>query len=217
MSTHILVIDDHPIFRQGLIALLSEEKDFLICGEADEGSSALKILRENNPSLIILDLSLKNSSGLQLLKRIRAEDKKVKILIASMHDEVLFAERCILAGANGYINKEEAPSKIVSAIRALLKNGFYLSDKMTIHIAQRNLQGMDQIKNAPEDILSNREMEVFMLIGKGHSTQKIADSLHLSTKTIDTHKEHIKKKLGIEDNVGLIQRAVAWSLTDCSI
>lgn len=212
MVKKVLIIDDHPIFRQGLISLLRENPELQVCGEASDSESALKLLQQTSPDLVTLDLTLKIGSGFQLLKKIRHTNKKVRILVASMHDDLIYAERCISAGANGYINKEEASSKIMDALACVLNNDIYLSDRVTKHLALRKLDGHRGTDGSPESLLSNRELEVFMLIGKGYSTQRIAKELHLSTKTIDTHKEHIKKKLGANDNSELVRQAVAWDI-----
>ncbi len=214
MQFHILVVDDHPIFREGLKSLLANADDLKFCCEASTSEEALKQLRNCPCDLVTMDLSLAGSSGLQLIKQFRFYDKSIKILVASMHDETLFAERCIRAGANGYINKEEAPKKIINAIRSILSGKYYLSDKVKEHLAQRNFMGGGNTSNSPEETLSNREMEVFMLIGEGKSLQKIASQLNISSKTVDTHKEHIKKKLAINDKAELIKKAVAWSMRE---
>lgn len=212
MQYHISVVDDHPIFREGLKFLLDNESDLEFCCEASNSEDALKQLRNCPCDLVTMDLSLAGSSGLQLIKQFRLYDKSIKILVASMHDETLFAERCIRAGANGYINKEVAPQKIINAIRVVLSGKYYLSDNMKEYLAQRNFMGGDNVSNSPEEALSNREMEVFMLIGEGKSSHKIASQLNISSKTVDTHKEHIKKKLAINDKAELIKKAVAWSM-----
>lgn len=216
MTLKVLIIDDHPIFREGLKSLLNNEPDMVVCGEAGNCESARKALRHYEADIIIMDLSLAGGSGLQLIKQIRANDKKVNIIVSSMHDEMLFAERCIRAGANGYLNKEQASSNIIKAIRLVSTGAFYLSEKMINFLAQRQLEGGDHVGVTPEERLSNRELEVFLLIGKGLNTHKIASQLNLSSKTIDTHKEHIKRKLSIKDSSTLIQRAVTWVMSETS-
>jgi DNA-binding NarL/FixJ family response regulator len=207
-------VDDHPIFREGLKSLIENENDLVVCCEASDSEQALKNFRNSDCDLVTMDLSLAGGSGLQLIKQFKAMNKNTKILVASMHDEFLFAERSIRAGANGYMNKEEASQKIITAIRDVLGGAFYLSDKMTRHLAQRNLEGGSDSCKTPEEVLSNRELEVFMLIGKGQNSQKIATQLHISSKTVDTHKEHIKKKLGIHEKTELMQRAVSWVIQE---
>jgi DNA-binding NarL/FixJ family response regulator len=217
VTAQILIIDDHPIFCKGLKLLIDNEDDMHVCCEAASSEEALKHLKLCDVDLATVDLSLAGTSGLQLIKNIRIHHKKVKLLVSSMHDELMFAERCVHAGANGYINKEEAPQKIIAAIRTVLSGQYYLSDNMTKNLAQRNLNGGSQASKSPVEILSNRELEVFMLIGEGKNSQKIAGLLNISSKTVDTHKEHIKKKLGIHDKFQLIQQAVAWSIRESMI
>jgi DNA-binding NarL/FixJ family response regulator len=214
LQSRILIVDDHPIFREGLKSLLNNEKDLKFCCEASSSEEALKQLRNCPCDLVTMDLSLSGGSGLQLIKQFRSYSKSIKILVASMHDETLFAERCIRAGATGYINKEEAPQYIINAIRVVLSGKLYLSDAMKEHLAQRNFLRGENTSHLPEEALSNREMEVFMLIGEGKSSHRIACQLNISSKTVDTHKEHIKKKLGIGDKAELIKKAVSWTMRD---
>ncbi len=214
MKLKILIIDDHPIFREGLKSLLHNEPDMMVCAEADSCESAINELKHCKADVITMDLSLGDGSGLQLIKQVRAYDKKVKIIISSMHDELLFAERCIRAGANGYINKDQASANIIKAIRLVSTGEHYLSEKMVNFLAQRQLDGGNCAGVTPEELLSNRELEVFLMIGQGLNTRKIASNLNLSSKTIDTHKEHIKRKLNIRDSSTLIQRAVTWVLSE---
>ncbi len=219
MTTQILIIDDHPIFRKGLKSLIEDESDMRVCAESASFKDAINQFRqaENSIDVATVDLSLAGTSGLQLIKRIRAHNKRVKILVASMHDERMFAERCLRAGANGYINKEEAPQKIITAIHAVLTGKYYLSQNMLNLLAQRNFDGGGggaAIAKSPIEILSDRELEIFMLIGEGKNSQKIASLLNISSKTVDTHKEHIKKKLCIHDKAELIKQAVAWGVRE---
>lgn len=214
MQCHILIVDDHPIFREGLKSLLDNEDDLKFCCEASNSEEAIKQLRNCPCDLVTMDLSLAGGSGLQLIKQFRSYNKTIKILVASMHDETMFAERCIRAGANGYINKEEAPQKIIHAIRVVMSGKYYLSNNLKEYLAQRNFMGGENASRPPEEVLSNREIEVFMLIAEGKNSHKIASQLNISSKTVDTHKEHIKKKLAIDDKVELIKKAVAWSMNE---
>jgi DNA-binding NarL/FixJ family response regulator len=198
MAHKILIVDDHPLFRRGLESLIHQEKELQVCGEAASIAEAMKLFQEQHPDIVVADLTLSSGNGLRLIKQIRAHSKTTRILVSSMHDEKLFAERCMRAGANGYVNKEEAASRIIGAIRTILKGSFYLSPAMSSYLAERQLQGTSSKNTSPEENLSNREMEVFILMGKGNTKQNIANELHVSGKTIDTHKEHIKRKLGIE-------------------
>jgi DNA-binding NarL/FixJ family response regulator len=206
----ILIVDDHPLVRSGFVQLISDEPDLEVCGEAADEAQALQLVAATAPDLVIIDLSLAGGSGIDLIERIKAHYSEVCMLVVSMHDESLFAERVLTAGALGYLNKQEAPSNIIRAIRRVLDGRVYLSDKLT----ERLLDGLTGMAKAagqsPMQRLSNRELEVFELIGRGMTTGKIADHLQLSTKTIETHRENIKKKLGLASGQELTRRAMHW-------
>ena len=206
--TRILIVDDHPLVRAGLAQLIGDCPDLEVCGEAADMAEALKQIDAVKPDLAIIDLSLAGGSGLDLIERIRARDKNVLMLVASMHDEKLYAERVLAAGARGYINKQEAQDRIIQAIRQVLGGKIYLSQNMT----DRLLNGIFDANGEKRDIdsLSNRELQVFELIGQGVSSSQMAAQLNLSTKTIETHQAHIKKKLGLASAHELIQRAIRW-------
>lgn len=204
----ILIVDDHPLVRTGLARLIGDCPDLEICGEAGDMAEALRKVDELKPDLAIIDLSLTGGSGLDLIEHIKSRDGNITMLVASMHDETLYAERVLAAGALGYINKQEAQDRIIRAIRQVLGGKVYLSERMT----DRLLSGMVDTNNDKRDIdsLSNRELQVFELIGQGISTSRIASQLNLSTKTIETHQAHIKKKLGLDSAHELTQRAIRW-------
>ena len=191
----ILIVDDHPLVRTGFAQLIGDCPDLEVCGEAGDMSQALIQIEACKPDLAIIDLSLAGGSGLDLIEHIRARDKKILMLVASMHDETLYAERVLAAGARGYINKQEAQERIIQAIRQVLSGKVYLSQHMT----DRLLSGMVDANGEKRDIdsLSNRELQVFELIGQGVATSQMAEQLNLSVKTIETHQAHIKKKLGL--------------------
>lgn len=206
----ILIVDDHPLVRTGFVQLISDEPDLEVCGEAADETEALLKVAELRPDLVIIDLSLAGGSGLNLIERIKAHYDDICMLVASMHDESLFAERVLAAGALGYLNKQEAPSSIVKAIRRVLDGRVYVSDKLTERLLG-NLTGVAAVPGqTPMQRLSNRELEVFELIGRGMTTGKIADHLKLSTKTIETHRENIKKKLRLASGQELTRRAMHW-------
>ena len=206
----ILIVDDHPLVRSGFVQLISDEPDLEVCGEAADEAQALQLVAATTPDLVIIDLSLAGGSGINLIERIKAHYTEVCMLVVSMHDESLFAERVLTAGALGYLNKQEAPSKIIRAIRRVLEGRVYLSDKLTERLLD-SLTGMAKAPGqSPMQRLSNRELEVFELIGRGMTTGKIADHLKLSTKTIETHRENIKKKLGLASGQELTRRAMHW-------
>lgn len=208
----VLIVDDHPLVRRGLAELISKEPDLQVSGEAAGASEALGQLTSNRPNLVIIDLSLQEGSGLDLIKQIKAMDDGIKVLVSSMHDESLFAERSIRAGASGYIHKEEATEKVIEAIRYVLRGKVYLSEDMSERILHQ-FAGIEELP--PEGSiskLSNRELEVFELIGSGLSTRQIAEKLHRSIKTIETYRESIKQKLNLRSSNELIRHAVQWEL-----
>jgi DNA-binding NarL/FixJ family response regulator len=206
--TRILIVDDHPLVRTGFSQLIGDCPDLEVCGEAGDMAEALKQVDATSPDLAIIDLSLAGGSGLDLIERIRSRNKDILMLVASMHDETLYAERVLAAGARGYINKQEAQDSIIRAIRQVLSGKVYLSQQMT----DRLLSGMVNSNGEKRDIdsLSNRELQVFELIGEGVSSSQIAEQLNLSIKTIETHQAHIKKKLGLGSAHELNQRAIRW-------
>jgi DNA-binding NarL/FixJ family response regulator len=208
--TRILIVDDHPLVRTGFAQLIGDCPDLEVCGEAGDMAEALKQIDANSPDLAIIDLSLAGGSGLDLIERIRSRNKDILMLVASMHDETLYAERVLTAGARGYINKQEAQERIIHAIRQVLSGKVYLSQQMT----DRLLSGMVDANGGKRDIdsLSNRELQVFELIGEGVSSSQIAEQLNLSIKTIETHQAHIKKKLGLGSAHELNQRAIRWAM-----
>ena len=204
----ILIVDDHPLVRTGLAQLIGDCPDLEICGEAGDMAEALRQIDALDPDLAIIDLSLAGGSGLDLIEHVKSHNRELPMLVASMHDETLYAERVLAAGARGYINKQEAQERIVRAIRRVLDGKVYLSERMT----ERMLSGMVDSNHEKRDIdsLSNRELQVFELIGQGIPTGRIAERLNLSTKTIETHQAHIKKKLGLDSAHELTQRAIRW-------
>jgi DNA-binding NarL/FixJ family response regulator len=206
----ILIVDDHPLVCRGLTDLLAAEPDMEVCGQAADAPTALQLIGELSPDVVIVDLSLRNGSGLELLKQIRTNHPKVKPLVSSMHDESLYAERSLRAGALGYINKQEDAQQFIDAVRQVHRGGFYLSDAMTTRAVQRMAQG-EEVAAAPTiQQLSDRELEVFQLIGRGQTTRQIAERLNLSIKTIETYRENIKSKLGLRNGSELTRHAVQW-------
>jgi DNA-binding NarL/FixJ family response regulator len=206
----IIVVDDHPLVRAGFSQLIADTPDLKVCGEAGDMSSALQLLDTITPDLAIIDLSLAGGSGLDLIERIKARNSDILILVASMHDESLYAERVLAAGARGYINKQEAQEKIIMAIRQVLSGKVYLSEYMTESILN-NIASSSDDKYGIES-LSNRELQVFEMIGQGIAPGKMAKQLNISVKTIETHQAHIKKKLGLTSAHKLTHRAIRWVL-----
>ncbi|MEX1082528.1 MAG: response regulator transcription factor [Halofilum sp. (in: g-proteobacteria)] len=208
----IVLVDDHPVFRKGLVELVHSEPDLVVCAEASDAASGRQAVAREQPDLVVADLSLGRGSGLELVKDIRQQHREVRVIVVSMYDERFYAERALRAGADGYITKAEAADRIVEGIRTVLGGGVYLAEEWASRLLQRGLRGGDGTSDQPEQNLSDRELEVFRLIGEGYSTRQISDKLQRSPKTIDSHREHIKQKLGDLDNSALIQRAVSWYL-----
>jgi DNA-binding NarL/FixJ family response regulator len=206
----ILIVDDHPIVREGLVARIIRQPDLTVCGEAEDVAGALELVRTAKPDLVIVDLSLKSSQGLDLIKKVAASAPSIKMLVSSMYDESLYAERALRAGAMGYVNKQEMSEKILDAIRCVLDGKIYLSPVMTERLLQRAVGSGSQIAPSPVESLSDRELEVFKMIGKGRTTRQIAAELHLSVKTIETHRENIKGKLNVPNSIELSREAVQW-------
>ena len=206
----ILIVDDHPIVRLGVRQMIAAESSFVICGEADSAAAALEIATTLHPDLALVDLSLDDRSGLELIRALREAAPDVRLLVLSMHDETLFAERALRAGARGYIMKHEAIGGLVQAMKEVLAGRVYLSARMSQDVLERLGRGTpatsDRIGN-----LTDRELEVFELIGRGLSTAAIADRLAVSIKTIDTYRSNIKSKLSLSDATDLIRFAAAWT------
>ncbi|MFO7850751.1 MAG: response regulator transcription factor [Spirochaetia bacterium] len=208
----IVIIDDHPIVRQGFAQLINRESDLETVGEAEDSTSASRVIEELNPDMALVDLSLKDSNGLELIKSLSVSHKNLKMLVISLHDENVYAERALRAGAKGYIMKSEATNNVMTAIRKVLGGDIYLSKKMHSRVIEQYADGGKKSGDAL-DVLSDREFEVFQLIGKGVQTSKMAEQLNLSVKTIETYKSNIKTKLGLESGTELMQRAVEWELS----
>jgi DNA-binding NarL/FixJ family response regulator len=208
----VLLVDDHPIVRQGLALLIDREADLCVCGEADGAYSAFQAISALQPDIVVLDISLSGPDGLDVLKEIRMKTENLPVLILSMHDESIYAERAMRAGANGYIMKQEATEKVLVAIRRILQGEVYLSDRLTNTMLQQYVRGIPSPKRSPLVNLTDRELEVFRLIGEGHGTRQIADELHLSVKTIESYQAHIKEKLALRNSRELLQHAIEWTV-----
>jgi len=209
-KTRVLVVEDHPITRQGLKALINQQLNLTVCGEADCAADTFSLVETLRPDLATVDVSLKGSSGLELVKALRERFPNLPILMVSMHDEALFAERALRAGALGYVMKQEAADKIATAIQHVLRGELYLSVKMKERVLHRFVSKKNDGLVFAMDTLSSREMEVFQLIGNGFSTRQIAEKLNLSSKTIDSYREHLKLKLGLETGAELMRHAIQW-------
>ena len=209
----ILIVDDHPLVRTGLISLVQNEADLEVCGETGMVSEALELVGSEAPDLVIVDISLADGNGLELVKRLLARNSELKVLVCSMHDEALFAHRALNAGAKGYINKQEATTQIIDAIRHVLKGKIWLSEPMTERVLQTLATDSNGIQTTSIGCLSDRELEVFGLIGQGMGPKQIAEQLYLSVKTVETHRERIKKKLNLQSAGELVRCAVEWTLS----
>jgi len=208
----VLLVDDHPIVRQGLALLIDREADLSVCGEAEGAHTAFHAIETLRPDIVVLDISLNGPDGLEVLKEIRVKTGSLPVLILSMHDESIYAERAMRAGANGYIMKQEATEKVLVAIRRILQGDVYLSDRLTTTMLQQYVRGGAATKSSPLLNLTDRELEVFRLIGEGHGTRQIADELHLSVKTIESYQAHIKEKLALRNARELVQHAIEWTV-----
>ena len=208
-AKRIVIVDDHPLFRKGLEQLINSSADgFGICGEAGDAAEGMTVIRQLKPDLVIVDLSLPGANGIELIKNIRAEFQKLPVLVLSMHDESLYALRALRAGAQGYVMKQEALENVVNAIREVLAGRPYLSQEMSAKLITNFASGSNQAN--PTDKLSDRELEILELIGKGHDVHEIARALHISAKTVETHRAHIKEKLNLKNARQVTRFAVQW-------
>jgi len=207
----IIIVDDHPIVRQGLSDLINQEKDLVVCAQAEDASQAIKAIETQDPDMLIVDISLKEGSGLELIKDVKFRFHTVPALVLSMHPESLYDERALRAGAKGYIMKQEPNKEVIGAIRKVLGGALYLSDKMMQKLVNKLVDVEGEVGQSISDRLSDRELEVFSLLGRGNGTRQIADKLHLSVKTIETYRSHIKEKLNFESASELLHHAFLWA------
>lgn len=210
----VFLVDDHPIVRQGLTLLINQEADLAVCGEAEEMQSALPAIHAVKPDILIVDISLNGPDGLELLKNVRITSPRLPVLILSMHDESIYAERALRAGANGYIMKQEATEKVLVALRRILSGEIYVSERIANSMLQHYVHGAHPARHSSVSELTDRELEVFRLIGEGHGTRQIAETLHLSVKTVESYQAHIKEKLSLRSARELVQHAVEWNMRE---
>jgi DNA-binding NarL/FixJ family response regulator len=206
----VLIVDDHPIVRQGLAQLINQEKDLEVCGQAEDAHEAMQAIRQLNPDMVIVDISLKDTSGMELIKDLKIQHPDLPVLTLSMHDEAVYGERALRAGARGYVMKQEAIGKVVTAIRRVLAGEVYVSEGMAAKMVSKLVGGGARTASLPADRLSDRELEVFRMIGEGFGTREMAEKLHLSIKTVETYRAHIKDKLGLQDANELLRTAIQW-------
>src|SRR6516162_8666146 len=209
----VLIVDDHPAVREALALRIGRQDDLEVCGEAADISDALRLIAETKPDVAVVDISLKTGNGVDLIKRIKDRDDHVRILVWSMHGESLYAERALRAGAMGYVNKDQATEETIKAIRRLLEGEVYLSEVTSQRMLRRAVGGrQEEITRSPLHALTDRELEVFRLIGQGVKTAKIAERLHLSVSTVETYRERIRQKLDLSDGTKLAHYATQWVL-----
>src|SRR5271168_3395243 len=204
----VFVVDDHPLLRQGLALLINREQDLMVCGEAEEAQAAMKAIAAKRPDILIADISLNGRDGLDLLKNLRTLYPDLPVLILSMHDESIYAERALRARANGYIMKQEATEQVLVAVRRILDGEIYLSNRMANKLLQQYRSGQTAEADSRLAALSDRELEVFRLIGEGLGTRQIAEVLHLSMKTVESYQAHLKEKLSLKTGRELMQHAI---------
>jgi DNA-binding NarL/FixJ family response regulator len=207
----VLVVDDHPIVRFGLINFIDNDKDFCVCGEADNAHNALQAIQESAPDVAIIDIRLKGQSGIELIKNIKVRYPDLPVIALSMYDESVYAERLICAGAKGYIMKQEGCERVIEGLHQVVDGGIYVSDKIRSKMERNKyIEKKNRMYESPLDILSDRELEVFRLIGQGYGTRQIAKELFLGIKTIETYRAHIKSKLQLKDSSELVRYAIRW-------
>jgi DNA-binding NarL/FixJ family response regulator len=209
-KARVLLVDDHPLLRQGLTQLINQESDLIVCGEAEDSPKAFSAAEQLNPDVVVVDISLKGGNGIELIKNLKARFPDLPILVLSMHDESLYAERALRAGSRGYIMKEEATEKVLVGIRQVMAGEIFVSDRMKSRMLQQMASGKAKIVSSPIEYLTDRELEVFRMIGEGRSTRQIAAELHLSVRTVEAYREYIKSKLNLKNSTELVQHAFHW-------
>ena len=209
-GVRIFLVDDHPLVREWLTHLIHQQPDLVVCGEADTASGALEAILRLKPDVAIVDISLKDQSGIELIKNLKQMGSPAQVIVLSMHDEALYAERVLRAGARGYIMKRETAKKVIAAVRQVLAGELYLSDRLTALFAERFLDGNTRSLRSPIEQLSDRELEVFQLLGQGFETRVIAERLHISLKTVQAFCARIKEKLRLASATELLREAVRW-------
>jgi len=215
-KSRVLVVDDHPVVRHGLALMINREPDLVVCGEAEDAVTAMQSIGTCKPDILVVDISLTGPDGLDLVKDVRTRYPYLPVLILSMHDESIYAERALRAGAQGYIMKQEATEKVIVALRRILSQEIYVSERIANRMLQRYIGGPAAERPSSIADLTDRELEVFRLIGEGHSTRQIAEELHISVKTVESYQAHIKEKLSLRNARELVQHAIQWSIGEKS-
>ena len=209
----ILLVEDHPIVRQGLAQILGQTPDLEVCGFAEDAHSALRAVQSGRPDLIIVDISLQSEDGLELVKDLRTRKVQTPVLILSMHQESVYAPRAMRAGAQGYVMKGEPTPRLLAAVRKVLSGGLAFSEEVTADLLRRQIGG-EPAALSPVELLTDKELQIFRLIGQGRSTREISEALNRSVKTIEAHRENIKVKLGIKNSPQLVRAAVEWAASE---
>jgi len=212
-KSKVFIVDDHPIVRQGLIQLINQESDFVICGDVGDISSAMKDIAKKRPDIVLIDIALGQANGIRLIEDIAREFPEILMIALSMHDESVYGERCLKAGARGYLMKQEEPENVITALKKVISGEVYISENLRDMFLNKFINKKGQTPNTSISSLSNRELEVFQLFGQGLKTQQIASELNLSVKTIETHVEHIKRKMNFNNLHELTTHAIRWAVS----
>jgi DNA-binding NarL/FixJ family response regulator len=206
----IFLVDDHPLVREGLANLINEQNDLVVCGEAEDSAGAITGIGKTRPDVALVDISLKNESGLELVKNLESQFPLVALIVLSMHDEALYAERALRAGARGYVMKRESTRSVLASIRRVLEGGVYVSERVVNSMARRFSSSSKGAESSPVERLSDRELEIFRLLGQGRTTAQIAEDLHLSLKTVQAYCARAKEKFGVSSLGELLRAAIRW-------
>jgi DNA-binding NarL/FixJ family response regulator len=206
----VLIVDDHQLLRDGIRLMIDNECDLEVCGEAEGETEAVHKFRQLQPDLVVVDISLKTGNGIELIKRIKTHQPAARIIVSTMHDERIYGERALRAGAMGFVNKQDPGGTLLVAIRHVLRGNLYFGEQLTQRLLQRAIDPNAPGKSSPVELLADRELEAFELIGRGLSSQEIASRMHISHKTVDRYRENIKRKLDIATSNELIRQATLW-------
>lgn len=209
-KSRVFIVDDHPLVREGLVNLINGQEDLIVSGEAEDSSQAIMGIVKTRPNVALIDISLQNESGLELVKKLNSQFPLVGLIVLSMHDETLYAERALHAGARGYVMKREASKSVLASIRRVLEGGVYVSERMVNRLIQVPGVSREAPVSSPVERLSDRELEIFRLLGQGRTTSQIATDLNLSLKTVQTHYTRAKEKLGVSSLTELLRTAIRW-------
>jgi DNA-binding NarL/FixJ family response regulator len=209
-ASRVLIVDDHPLLRQGVSQLIDQERDLIVIGEAADAHKAIAAIEETMPDLVLVDITLNGTNGIELLKTIKARFPKLKMLVLSMHDESVYAHRALRAGASGYVMKQEGTEKVLTALHKVLHGEVYLSERLGDRMPHPLVNGRASQPTLPVEELTDRELEIFSLIGQGFGTRPVSEILHLSIKTVESHRAHIKQKLNLQNATDLVHHAIQW-------